>query len=152
VNDAGELQVIVGQKQPGTTLDLDVIRNGNTMKVPVTLEAMGKRDRETETGNAEQGKPHWGVGLQELTPDLRQQLDLPSNVSGAVVGNVQPGSPADNAGLQRGDVIVEINRRAVKSDSDAADQLRSIPKGQDALVLVWSNGGSTYRVLHPNQG
>jgi serine protease Do len=152
VQDAGELQVIVGQKQPGTTLNLDVVRNGSTMKVPVTLEAMGKRDRETETGNAEQGKPRWGLGLQELTPDTRQQLDLPSNVSGAVIGNVQPGSPADNAGLQRGDVIVEINRHPVKSDSDAADQLKSIPKGQDALVLVWSNGGSTYRVLHPNQG
>jgi len=152
VNDSGELQVVVGQKRPGTTIDLDVIRNGNAMKVPVTLEAMGKRDRETETGNAEQGRPRWGIGLQDLTPDLRQQLDLPSNVTGAVVGNVQPGSPADNAGLQRGDVIVEINRLAVKSDSDAADQLKNIPKGQDALVLVWSNGGSTYRVLHPNQG
>jgi len=65
---------------------------------------------------------------------------------------VQPGSAADNAGLQRGDVIVEINRRPVKSDADAVDQLKGIPNGQDALVLVWSNGGSTYRVLHPNQG
>ena len=49
-------------------------------------------------------------------------------------------------------MIVEINRRSVKSDAEAADQLKSIPAGQDALVLVWSNGGSTYRVLHPNQG
>lgn len=152
VNDSGELQVVVGQKQPGTTINLEVIRNGSSMKVPVTLEAMGKRDREVETGNAEQGKPRWGVGLQELTGDLRQQLQVPADVNGAVVGNVQPGSPADNAGLQRGDVIVEINRRAVKSDADAIDQLKSIAKGQDALVLVWSNGGSTYRVLHPNQG
>ena len=52
----------------------------------------------------------------------------------------------------RGDVIVEVNRRPVKSDADTIEQLKSIPKGQDALVLVWSNGGSTYRVLHPNQG
>jgi len=152
VNDSGELQVVVGQKQPGTTINLDLVRNGSSMKVPVTLEAMGKRDRETETGNAEQGKPRWGVGLQELTPDMRQQLQVPADVNGAVVGNVQPGSPADNAGLQRGDVIVEVNRRAVRSDADAIDQLKGIPKGQDALVLVWSNGGSTYRVLHPNQG
>src|SRR5215475_11395044 len=55
VNDSGELQVVVGQKQPGTTINLDVVRNGSSLKVPVTLEAMGKRDRETETGNSEQG-------------------------------------------------------------------------------------------------
>jgi serine protease Do len=152
VNDAGELQVSVGQKQPGMTLNLDVVRDGKTMKVPVTLEAMGKRDGATETGNAAQGKPRWGLGLQELTPDLRQQLQIPSDVRGAVIDNVQPGSPADNAGLQRGDVIVEVNRHSVKSDADVVDQLKSIPAGQDALVLVWSNGGSTYRVLHPNQG
>src|SRR5262249_168124 len=152
VTDSGELQVLVGQKRPGTTINLDVLRDGNTMKVPVTLEAMGKRDRETESGNAEQGRPGWGLGLQELTPDLREQLQVPSDIQGAVIGNVQPGSAADNAGLQRGDVIVEINRRPVKSDADAVDQLKGIPNGQDALVLVWSNGGRTYRVLDPNQG
>jgi serine protease Do len=152
INDSGELQVEVGQKRPGTTINLDVVRDGKTTKVPVTLEAMGKRDNETESGNAAQGKPRWGLGLQDLTPDLREQLQVPSDVHGAVIGNVQSGSPADNAGLQRGDVIVEINRHSVKSDSDAIDQLKTIPSGQDALVLVWSNGGSTYRVLHPNQG
>jgi len=65
---------------------------------------------------------------------------------------VQPGSPADNAGLQRGDIIVEVNRHPVQSASDAVEQLSKIVKGQDALVLVWSNGGNTYRVLHSNQG
>ena len=67
------------------------------------------------------------------------------------MGNVQPGSPADNAGLERGDVVLEINRHAVKSAADAAEQLRQVDKGQDALILVWSNGGNTFRVLHPSQ-
>ena len=152
VNDSGELQVVVGQKRPGTTIDLDVVREGKTMKVPVTLEAMGSRNGETESGNAQQGKPRWGVGLQDLTPDVRNEVQAPSDVRGAVVGNVQPGSPADNAGLQRGDIIVEVNRHPVQSASDAVEQLSKIVKGQDALVLVWSNGGNTYRVLHSNQG
>src|SRR5436305_12695385 len=115
VNDSGELQVVVGQKRPGTTIDLDVVREGKTMKVPVTLEAMGSRNGETESGNAQQGKPRWGVGLQDLTPDVRNEVQAPSDVRGAVVGNVQPGSPADNAGLQRGDIIVEVNRHPVQS-------------------------------------
>ena len=64
--------------------------------------------------------------------------------------DVQPGSPADNAGLQRGDVIMEVNRHPVKSAADVAQALSGVPNGQDALVLVWSNGGSTFRVLHPS--
>jgi serine protease Do len=74
------------------------------------------------------------------------------SVHGAIVEDVQPGSPADNAGLQRGDVIMEVNRRSVKSAAEVAQVLSSVPNGQDALVLVWSNGGSTFRVLHPSQG
>jgi len=68
------------------------------------------------------------------------------------VANVQPGGSAENAGLQRGDVILEVNRKPVHSAQDVQQALSSIAKGQDALVLVWSNGGNTYRVLHPTQG
>ena len=77
---------------------------------------------------------------------------MPTDVHGALVQDVQPGSPADNAGLQRGDVIVEVNRHAQKTAADVAKALSDIPKGEDALVLVWSNGGNTFRVLHPTQG
>jgi len=69
----------------------------------------------------------------------------------ALVQQVQPGSPADNAGLQQGDVIVEVDRKPVQSAADVQKALSSVPKGQDALVLVWSNGGSSFRVLHAAQ-
>ncbi len=151
VNDAGELQVQVGQRQPGTTIKLGVIRNGANETIPVTLQEMGAKNGEEAASN-EHGKPRWGLGLSDLTPDARDQLDVPQGTSGALVGNVQPGSPADNAGIQRGDVILEINRKPVKSASDAAEMLKSIPAGQDALVLVFSNGGNTFRVLHPSNG
>ncbi len=152
VGDAGALQVEVGQKQPGTTVKLGVIRDGKDINIPVTLAAMGNKNGEEESASTEHGKPRWGLGLADLTPDAREQLQAPKDIHGAMVGNVQPGSPADNAGLQRGDVIVEVNRHPVQSASDAAQELGKIAKGQDALVLVWSNGGNTFRVLHPSQG
>jgi serine protease Do len=152
VSDAGELQVQVGQKQPGTKIELSVIREGKDVKVPVTLEAMGARNGEEESASAAHGKPRWGVGLEDLTPDVRDQLQAPKELHGAIVDNVQPGSPADNAGLQRGDVILEVNRHPVQSASDAVRELGKVGSGQDALVLVWSNGGNTFRVLHPSQG
>jgi len=153
VTDAGELQVEVGQKRPGTTIKLDVMRDGKAATVPVTLEAMGSRDKEgVETSEADHGKMHWGVGLSDLTPDVRQQLQAPSEIHGAVIEQVQPGSSADNAGLQRGDVIVQVNRRDVQSASDVKQALASVPKGKDALLLIWSNGGNTFRVLHAPEG
>lgn len=151
VTDAGELQMQVGQKHPGDTIHLEVMRDGKTMSIPVTLEAMGENTSRATAG-AEHGKGRWGLSLGDLNPATRDQLQLPSDVHGAVIEDVQPGSPADNAGLQRGDVIVEVNRHSQQSAADVAQALSNVPKGQDALVLVWSNGGNTFRVLHAAQG
>jgi serine protease Do len=150
VTDAGQLQMVVEQKQPGETIHLQVMRDNKPMSVAVTLETLGG-DKGTETASGEH-KGRWGLGLADLTPDERAQLQLQNSVHGAVVENVKPGSPADNAGLQPGDVIMEVDRHAVKSASEVAQALSTVPKGQDALVLVWSNGGSTFRVLHPSEG
>jgi serine protease Do len=112
VTDAGQLQVEVGQKRPETTIKLHVLRDGKGVDVPITLEAMGTRGREAnETGGEEHGKARWGIGIGDMTPELREQLQAPRDMKGAVIERVQPGSPADNAGLQRGDVIVRTNNR-----------------------------------------
>jgi serine protease Do len=151
VSDAGQLQMIVGQKRPGDTIHLQVVRDSKPMSVAVTLDALGG-DKGTEVAGAEHGKGRWGLSLADLTPDVRNETQAERGVHGAVVEDVKPGSPADNAGLQRGDIIMEVNRHAVKSVAEAGQALSSVPNGQDVLVLVWSQGGSTFRVLHPAQG
>ena len=153
VTDAGQLQMLVGQKRPGDTIRLQVMRDSKATSIPVTLEALGG-DKGAETAGGERGKGRWGQRLADLTPDVRSELQggTQKSLRGAVVEDVLPGSPADNAGLQRGDVIMEVNRRAVKSASEVVQALSGVPNGQDALVLVWSDGGSTFRVLHPSQG
>lgn len=149
VSDASQLQIEVGQKHPGSTIKLQVLRDGKSVSVPVTLEEMGSRDREgSEAASADHGKPRWGLGLADMTPELRQQVQASSDIHGAIIGRVQPGSAADNAGLQRGDVIMEVNRRPVENAADVRTALSAVPKGEDALVLVWSNGGNTFRVMH----
>ncbi len=153
IPDAGELQVEVGQKRPGSIIKLSILREGKSMTVPVTLEAMGARDKsDNEVSDAGHGKPRWGIGLADLDGNVRGQIQVPSDVHGAIVEQVQPGSSADDAGLQRGDVIVQVNRKDVQSAADVRQALESVPKGQDALLLVWSNGGSTFRVLHAPEG
>ena len=151
VTDAGQLQMTVGQKRPGDTIHLLVVRDSKPTNIAVTLAALGN-GKGTETAGGDHGKARWGLSLADLTPEVRNELQTRKSVQGAMVEEVQPGSPADNAGLQRGDVIMEVNRHAVKSSAEVAEALSSVPSGQDALVLVWSNGGSTFRVLHPAQG
>lgn len=153
VTDAGELQAIVAQKGPGTKVTLEVLRDRKSITLPVMLEAMGSH-ADVNSGNSDegQGKMRWGIGLSDLTPDLRDQLQTPRDVHGAVVDQVQPGSSADNAGLQNGDVILEVNRHKVETAADVQQELSKVPKGHDALILVWSNGGNTFRVLHAPEG
>jgi len=149
VAGAGELQVLIGQQAPGTKVTLNVLRDGKSVTVPVTVEELNNDKRAANDSSDEQhGKGRWGIGIANVTPEMRDQLRLPSSVNGAVVTNVEPGSPADNAGLSQGDVIVEVNRHPVQNAGDVKQQLSSIPKDQDALVLVWSRGGNSFRVLH----
>ena len=151
VTDSGQLQALVVGNAPGTTIHLEVSRDGKTVNVPVTLGSMNDNGNEVVASN-HTGKGRWGLGLADLTPDVRNQIQAPRSLEGAVVENVRSGSPADDAGLQQGDIIVSVNRKPTHNAQEVAQALSSVPEGQDALVLVWSNGGNTFRVLHPSQG
>jgi serine protease Do len=153
ISDASQLQVTVGQTRPGSTIKLQVLRDGKNMEIPVTLEKMGARDKsEDESASTGSGKPRWGLALSDITSDVRQQLQAPEDVKGAVVERVSPGSPADNAGLRPGDVILSVNRHQTSSVTEVKKALADIPSGQDVLLLVRSGGGNTFRVLHSSEG
>ena len=152
VTDAGELQVEVGQKTPGTTIHLQILRDGKDVNVPVTLADINNRKEEVSENTGEHGKARWGLGLADMTQDARNQIQAPHDVQGAVIEQVQPGSSAEDAGLQPGDVILEVNRHKVQSAADVQQNLGKVPAGQNALLLIWSNGGNSFRVLHPTQG
>jgi len=147
VSDASELQMAIGLKSPGDKVNLKVFRDGKTDEKTITLASLDDKGNTQHASNT-QGKARWGIGIQDLSPDLRSELQIGDNVNGAVVTNVQPGSSADNAGLRQGDVIVQVNRKDTKSAADVKSALSSIKDGDDALLLVHSNGGNTYRVLH----
>jgi len=155
ITDAGQLQMLVGQKRPGETIQLAVVRDDRPTNVSVTLGDLNSTNS-GETAGAPEHKGRWGLSLGDLDQNARQELQQDGrnqgvNIHGAIVNDVVPGSPADNAGISRGDVIMEVDRKPVHSASDVAQALGNVPKGQDALVLVWSQGGSTFRVLHPSE-
>ena len=75
VAGAGELQAQVSEMRPGTKVTLDILRDGKSLSVPVTLEELGSKDKKEElSASADNGKPRWGIGIADLTSDVRDQL------------------------------------------------------------------------------
>ncbi|HSZ15504.1 MAG TPA: Do family serine endopeptidase [Terracidiphilus sp.] len=150
--NGGALQVAVSEMAPGNTIELGILRDGK----PQTLKvAVGEFHKDTEVagnnGSSDHQHGKLGLAVANLTPDLRSQLNVPSQVNGAAIESVRPASPADDAGLSPGDVILEVNRHSVESADNFVNQVHSVPDGKDILLLVWSHGGTTYRVLHADQ-
>jgi serine protease Do len=144
------LQVAVSEMKPGNTIALGILRDGKPDTIKVTVgEFHGETEVADNSGSGSPQRGRLGVSVGELTPDLRQQLNIPAQVNGAAIQSVRPASPADDAGLAPGDVILEVNRHPVKSPDSFVREFHSVPPGKDILLLVWSKGGASYRVLHP---
>jgi serine protease Do len=152
--DGSALQVVVSQEQPGDVIHLGILRNGqhHTMDVKVgEFQRPGAQVAESsEPGKGNTGK--LGLAVDDLNSDARQQLHVPSDVKGAAVADVRPGSPADDAGLAAGDVVLEVNRHEVGSAEQFVNAVHANPAGKDLLLLVWSKGNASYRVLHSAGG
>jgi len=152
VLNGGALQVAVSEDMPGTTIALGILRNGSPQTVNVKVGEFHKDAEVASNGETTPQKGKLGLAVAELTPDVRQQLHIPSQVQGVAVESVRPASPADDAGLSPGDVIQEVDRRPVTSAEQFVNEAHATPAGKDLLLLVWSNGSSGYRVMHPDAG
>jgi serine protease Do len=149
VQTGSDLQVIVSEDAPGSKIQLEVMRNGHPEKVDLTVGEYHKNQEVATAAKDESGHARLGIAISDLTPDVRQQLHLDSDLQGVAVAQVQPGSPAEDAGLTGGDVILEVNRKPVTSAEQFRNEVKSLPAGKDMLLRVWANGGTTFRVVHP---
>jgi serine protease Do len=151
VEDANSLTIQVIQMSPGSVAHLDVVRNGNPTKLDVTLGTRPAEDKEGhdftsqgQGGGAASGLD--GVSVENLTPDIAQQIGVPASTKGVVVDSVDQDSPAAEAGLQRGDVITQVNRQPVTNDKDY-NRLVQQAKGSSILLLVNGGGGNHFVVV-----
>jgi serine protease Do len=147
INGPNDLRLQVGAMSPGTTVHLKVNRSGDSRDLSLTLgEAPAGKEANNNSGGSVENSPMRGVQVGELTPDIRQQLGLNSDVNGVVVTSMSDGSPASDSGLQQGDVISQVNRQSVKSVSDYERLIREA--GKNPLILLVNRGGnSTFIVV-----
>jgi serine protease Do len=153
VSGVNDLRLRIASTAPGTTVHLKVFRNGEPRDVSVTLGQLPEKANEGPLGGGEnesESTPMKGVQVDELTAQLRRELDLSPTIHGVVVTDVSPESPAAGAGLRRGDVIEEVNRHGVDSTTEYRKALRRA--GNQSLVLLVSrNGNTTFIVIEPEK-
>ncbi|HTV59739.1 MAG TPA: DegQ family serine endoprotease [Verrucomicrobiae bacterium] len=148
VQSRNDLQIRISQMAPGSKVTLDVWRDGKSMPVEVTLGELPETSSKLGSGENVSSALE-GVEVQDLTPDIAQQLNLPPSTQGVVVSNVDQASAAAAAGLQRQDVIQEVNHHAISNVSEFRAALKSAGD-QPVLLLVNRGGITTYVVVEPN--
>jgi serine protease Do len=149
INSPNDLRLKIGTMAPGTVVHLKISRNGESRDATLTLgEVPGSIGSSSSSEGSAENSPMRGVQVDELTPDIRQQLGLGSNVRGVVVTEVADSSPAADAGLQRGDVIEQVNRQAVNSVAEYQRLVGQAGK-QSLVLLVNRRGTTTFIVVEP---
>jgi serine protease Do len=149
IRDARHLLLTISQIAPETEVSISYLREGKTHTTKTKLA----RRKDDLTARGETGGPAGkdvgvlnGVGVGDITPQLRDELQLPARIKGAIITNVDPDSPSARQGLREGDVILELDRKPV-SNAEEAVKLSEQIKGPKVLVLIWRNGQRSYVVI-----
>ena len=137
VGSSTALTRIIALKRPDATVALSVVRSGKPLEVKVKLgvrpdlENLGDLKKPASNQNDQH---RIGISFQDIDPRVAEATGLPRQ--GALVVEVSPGSPADEAGLHRGMAVVELNRKAVRSRDELMSGLKALPPGAVALFRV----------------
>jgi serine protease Do len=149
VLDARQLMLSVAEAKPGQIVPVEVLRDGSSKPLRVTIGNASSKTLHTKVDRAVHERNPGelqGVFIGELNSELRQRLEIPSDVQGAVVFDLHAASPAAQAGLRPGDVIQSINRQEVRN-AEEASQLMHNAKDKRTLLRVWGNRGSHFVLI-----
>jgi len=145
VEDSNDLSHYIASKVPSTAVRLQVLRDAAEKAVTVTLGTFPEEGEEQKV--EAEGRAQLGMTLRNLSPDIAERLELPRGTKGAVVMDVEAGSAAEDAGLQRADVIVSLNGNPVTDvDSFESELGRARPDGL-ARLRVRRGSGHLFLVL-----
>jgi serine protease Do len=142
INDNAQLRMLISLMQPGTSVNLKVLRDGAERDIPARLEEMPTETAkaESEPENAQTGME--GVSVEDVTARNARQIGVPPDTAGVVVTAVDSASQAALNGLRSGDVIVEVNRKPVHNTAEFEQALKR--SEAETLLLVNRQGQTVY--------
>src|ERR1700691_2959280 len=147
VTKGTELVAEIASRKPGSKVELGFLRNGKAQEASITVADRAKLfaarlnedDGDNDENTPKQSK--FGITVRKLTPEMADRLDVPSG-KGVIVQDVKPGSFAEDIGMSRGDMILEVNKQPVNSEEEFARVESSMKSGQDVVFLVRQRGSS----------
>jgi serine protease Do len=142
VKDTVQIRNEVAKESPGSSARVKVVRDGHELDMNVELGERPADLGHPQQKSEEAARPKLGLSIQTLTPQLAQQLGY-QNEHGVVVAGVEPGGPADEVGLQRGDLIKEADRVSVSTADDFARIVEGHDSG-DSIALLVRRGPNTF--------
>jgi len=147
ITDVNSFQLAVSESAPESSATVKLLHNGRPETVTVTLTELpvevapsGNDQKKPGSGNS-MIDALAGVKVADLEPEVRRQLGVPPSVRGALVSELEPASNSAEAGLQYGDVIMEIDRQPVSNSSDAV-KLGRQARGDQILLKIWRRQGN----------
>jgi serine protease Do len=151
VKDFNVLRNRVADTAPGSSATVTVIRDGAKRDVTVKLNetAASKSARNGEGDSTAEDKTALGVSVAPLTPELATRYSLPKNAKGVVVEDVNPDGRAADAGLQAGDLIMQVNRQSVENVEDLRAAVRR-SGDRPVLLLISREGQNHFLTVRPN--
>ena len=148
VHEQHELPELVAETPIKKSVDVEVVRGNKHVTVNVTIGELKENELASAAG-AEQPGSGWGLQVGEITPDIAREFNLQSD-KGIVVRQVKPDSPGAEAGLEQGDVILEVNHDKVNSLKDfMAHAKEAKDQKKPALLLVQRGNVTLYTVIKP---
>ncbi|HBD07431.1 MAG TPA: peptidase, partial [Syntrophobacteraceae bacterium] len=132
LENAQALSRLVASAMPDSKINLEIIREGKPMTVPVTIGTMPEGYGEPSGKQASS----WGLTVQNITPEMAERFGWPKTTTGVVVSAVEPGGPAAEAKVRQGDLIQEVNRRKVKNLRDYNQAVEAAGKEGGLLLLI----------------
>ncbi len=154
IEDSNVLRNKVAGTLPGTEITVTVLRDGSTQELTATLEefateeAANNAPRNEQNSEPESPNGRLGLSLQPVTPETAKQLGLTGDSGGLVVTDVDQNGVAAEAGIARGDVVLEINRQSVDSVEAVQSALNSAG-GRPVLLLISRKGQTIYLTVRP---
>jgi serine protease Do len=153
VKDVGTLRNTIAQSRVGSQVNAKVLRGETVMTIPVTIAELPSDISEVvpslNQGQESQGNALSGVTLVDLNLAIGKQLGLDREEKGVVVVRVEAGSPAEESGIRKGDVIQEIDRKRVTNLNDFNRVVSKIGRGDTVLVFINRNNKKFYVTLSP---
>jgi serine protease Do len=147
ISDYNQLRNIVAATTPGTSVPVQILRNGRSETVQATVgELAVRRERDTSSGSSDHEGGRFGMSVEPLTPDLAEQAGVPRGTQGVLVAGIDPSGIAADSQLQEGDVIEKVDGKTVTT-VDALKSAIDRKDGKPSLLLVHRKDATIFLTL-----